>query len=198
MKEKWDERYSSEEYIYGKEPNLFFKEFIDSIETPGSILLPAEGEGRNAVYAAKKGFNVTAFDFSEKAYQKAMKLAKESGVSINYNINSFQSFESKETFDYIGLFFVHIQEPLRTKFFRLLLTFLNPGGIIFSEVFSKEQINNKTGGPPSTDLLYSVKEIQNIFESEKILKVERIHTDLKEGLLHLGQSDTIRFLITNQ
>jgi hypothetical protein len=70
----WNERYGADEYVYGKEPNGFLKEFIDN-HPPGKILLPAEGEGRNAVYAASKGWEVTAFDFSEEGKKKALKLA---------------------------------------------------------------------------------------------------------------------------
>ena len=62
MKEFWNERYSQEAYAYGTEPNAFFKSRIDQL-SPGKLLLPAEGEGRNAVYAATKGFEVSAYDW---------------------------------------------------------------------------------------------------------------------------------------
>ena len=76
MKDFWNERYASTEYVYGKEPNQYFKQILCSL-SPGKILLPAEGEGRNAVYAASLGWQVYAYDFSERAYKKAMALAAE-------------------------------------------------------------------------------------------------------------------------
>ena len=75
IKEQWDNRYSADDYIYGIEPNSYFKSIIDSLK-PGSLLLPGEGEGRNAVYAASKGWKVTAYDISTEGRKKAMALAK--------------------------------------------------------------------------------------------------------------------------
>jgi len=74
----WNARYAAAEYAYGTEPNAFFKAQLDQL-TPGRLLLPAEGEGRNAVYAAKKGWEVVAFDQSDAGQKKALKLAKETG-----------------------------------------------------------------------------------------------------------------------
>ncbi|HEY0354603.1 MAG TPA: hypothetical protein VGC29_00285, partial [Flavisolibacter sp.] len=79
----WNKRYADNNWVYGVQPNRFFKQFIDS-HKPGRILLPAEGEGRNAVYAAKKGWTVDAFDFSVVARQKALQLAENNNVHINY------------------------------------------------------------------------------------------------------------------
>ena len=87
MKDFWNDRYGRAEYAYGKEPNVFFKEQLDQLQ-PGKILLPAEGEGRNAVYAAEKGWQASAYDWSENAYKKAMQLAEEKKVNIDYQICS--------------------------------------------------------------------------------------------------------------
>ena len=65
MKEFWNQRYSDSEYAYGKKPNRFFKREIDRLN-PGSLFLPGEGEGRNAVYAATKGWNGHALDSSSE------------------------------------------------------------------------------------------------------------------------------------
>ena len=81
----WNERYSSDEYVYGTEPNQFFKEQIQKINPSGRLLLPGEGEGRNAVFAAKLGWNVDAFDQSSVAKMKAETLAKLNNVKINYS-----------------------------------------------------------------------------------------------------------------
>ena len=74
MKEFWEIRYAEKQYAYGENPNVYFKEQLDKLK-PGKILLPAEGEGRNAVYAAKQGWEVMAFDLSSEGKNKAEKLA---------------------------------------------------------------------------------------------------------------------------
>ena len=100
----WNERYVSKEYVYGKEPNTFFKDFINQkLRVPGKLLLPAEGEGRNAVFAALNGYQVTAFDFSTDAKNKAQLLASEQNVSIEYLTSDISSFDfTPETFDVAG------------------------------------------------------------------------------------------------
>jgi len=89
--EFWDERYSSIEFVYGTEPNIFFKDELDKLKT-GNILLLGEGEGRNAVYAAAQGWKVDAVDFSTIAKEKALKLANENNVKINYDVASLADY----------------------------------------------------------------------------------------------------------
>ena len=74
MKQFWDNRYAQEKWAYGKEPNTYIKEKLSLFKT-GKVLFPAEGEGRNAVYAAKLGWEVSAFDYSFKGKEKADRLA---------------------------------------------------------------------------------------------------------------------------
>jgi 2-polyprenyl-3-methyl-5-hydroxy-6-metoxy-1,4-benzoquinol methylase len=115
MKEFWNARYNTESYAYGKNPNQYFKDQIDLLP-PGKILLAAEGEGRNAVYAASLGWEVFAYDFSENAYQKAMALAQEKQVKINYQIASLSDLTFADAFfDAIGLIYVHFPDSIRTS-----------------------------------------------------------------------------------
>ncbi|NMA73892.1 MAG: hypothetical protein GX963_06955 [Bacteroidales bacterium] len=85
VKDFWNKRYSKNEYVYGEQPNLFFKEIIDTLPI-GRILLPADGEGRNGVYAASKGWNVDSFDISHEAKMKALNLSKSKGVDLSYKV----------------------------------------------------------------------------------------------------------------
>ena len=80
--EFWDMRYGDKDYAYGTEPNVYFKSFIDS-NSSGKMLLPGEGEGRNAVYAAINGWDVYAVDQSQAGMEKAKKLAELNDVTID-------------------------------------------------------------------------------------------------------------------
>ncbi len=91
MKEQWDARYKSKEFIYGIEPNNFLKSYLNET-SPGKILLPGDGEGRNAIYAAKLGWDVTAFDYSNSAKEKAKGLAHFNNVYITYFTSNVESF----------------------------------------------------------------------------------------------------------
>jgi len=91
MKQFWNQRYTEKDMVYGREPNAYFKAFIDSHKS-GTLLLPADGEGRNAVYAASKGWHVDAFDFSEVARERAMDFARGEKLLINDELKNIEDF----------------------------------------------------------------------------------------------------------
>lgn len=192
MLEMWNNRYKVEEYVYGREPNSFFKSEIISLD-PGELLLPAEGEGRNAVFAASLGWKTIAFDYSAAGQAKAFKLAQENKVSIDYLLSSFDEINFEpEQFDCIGLIYVHQPTDKRAGYFNKLISYLKPGGTIILEAYSKEQLKNKTGGPREEDLLYSKPELENLFKSLSSYDISLVETNLNEGLLHNGKSSVIR------
>ena len=192
MKEHWDERFSAETYIYGTLPNNWLAAKLDEL-TPGKLLLPAEGEGRNAVYAAMKGWQVTAFDQSVEGKKKALKLAVEKGVDIEYNIHDLTEFEDKkEQFDAIALIFVHMSSEIRQTVHQKLINSLKPGGHLILEAFTTSQLKNKTGGPRSEHLLYECEQIKQDFISMELIERSELTVHLDEGPLHQGEANIIR------
>lgn len=191
--EFWNERFGNEEYIYGTQPNEFFKEQIDKLK-PGRIFLPAEGEGRNAVYAASLGWDVVAFDISEKGKEKALVLAAENQVAIHYKISSVLEFHSDTQFDAIGLCYAHFSADIRKQAHQHLTKFLKTNGIVFFEAFAKAQLGNASGGPKNETLLFSVEEVKSEFQQLgfNLLKQETI--ELSEGNHHQGIAEVIRFV----
>ena len=194
MQPDWDERYSTPDYIYGKEPNLWFRAFIDS-HRPGRIFLPGEGEGRNAVYAAGKGWMVDAADQSPNARDKALKLAQDAGVTINCEVGDILQMEFPAAcYDAIGLIYLHKTPRQREVFYPKLLCSLKPGGKLVLEAFNKKQINNDTGGPKDISMLFNAAELREYFRELVIVELEEQQQWLEEGLLHQGKADTIRLL----
>ena len=194
MSETWNQRYAQKEYVYGTEPNEFFKEQLSKLQ-PGKILFPAEGEGRNAVYAALKGWEVTAFDSSEEAKKKAEKLAEKNKVSIDYQISTIEDFVQEEnSFDVIVLIYVHTAN--REENHRKLLRFLKPDGVIILEGFSKDQLSNQSGGPRSLEMLFSVEELKSDFKTLNDIHLSESTIELNEGLLHIGKASVIRVIAT--
>lgn len=192
MNEFWNERYANEEYAYGIEPNQFFKEALEK-RTPGKILFPAEGEGRNAVFAAKMGWEVTAFDPSTEGKRKAESLAFENGVEIKYNLSNYEEVEfPSESFDCIVLIFAHIHPLKRKEYHKKMVSFLKPGGTLILEGFSKKQINKNTGGPRNIDMLYSREELESDFNHFTEIAVSETDIHLDEGLYHQGTAAVIR------
>ncbi|MCF8367334.1 MAG: class I SAM-dependent methyltransferase [Bacteroidales bacterium] len=191
---KWDERFSSEEFFYGEEPNVFFAEYISSLQLKGKLLLPAEGEGRNAVFAAKLGWQVHAFDSSRVARQKALGYAHSKKVMIDYECFDMADFIPKpEMYDMVALVFAHLKQGIRELVHQKLVQSLKKGGIMLVESFAKEQIHNNTGGPPDINMLYSTEMMKKDFNGLKVLKLCQQSTTLKEGH-HFGEADVVRFI----
>jgi SAM-dependent methyltransferase len=194
MNDFWNERYASNEYAYGIEPNRFYSEQIEKL-TPGKILFPAEGEGRNAVFAAKLGWQVFAFDPSTEGKRKADMLAFENRVSIDYQIAGYENMQyAPNTLDCIVLVFAHTHHLKRTEVHQKLTSFLKPGGTLILEGFSKNQINNNSGGPRDVNMLFSKEEMEVDFCHLSKLKINEEEVELNEGRFHRGIASVIRVI----
>ena len=196
---RWNERYSKEEFAYGEQPNNYLKEQLENL-SPGTILFPAEGEGRNAVFAAKLGWTVSAFDISIEGKNKALRLADANHVMIDYQVGELENLDFKaEQFDAIGLIYAHFPAEIKSVYHRELDKYLKKGGFVIFEAFSKKHIeyisrNEKIGGPKDIDMLFSIDEIKSDFSNYEIIELEEKEIELKEGLFHNGQGSVIRFV----
>lgn len=196
--DRWNDRYSSQEFAYGTEPNNYLKEQLEKLE-PGSILFPAEGEGRNAVFAATKGWHVSAFDISSEGKNKALQLAEQHQVTIDYQIGELQTLDFQtEQFDVIALIYAHFPADIKSSIHQMLDRYLGKGGFIIFEAFSKSHLeyvtkNEKVGGPKDIGSLFSVDEIKADFPDYKVIQLEEMEIQLNEGLFHNGTGSVIRF-----
>lgn len=197
MKKFWDERYAENEMVYGYNPNRFLAEQLDDL-TKGKILLPAEGEGRNAVYAAKNDWQVAAFDFSAVAQQKALQWAAKNNVGINYEVSDLLQYNAEpNSADVIALIYVHMKPEVRYAFHQKVISWLKPGGKLILEAFNPNQINNQSGGPKEQDMLYSRIMLKTDFaESMKIDYCGNVTLMLDEGSFHSGKADVVRLIAT--
>lgn len=195
MKTFWNERYTEEELAYGDLPNVFFAQELDKIQQPGRLLLPMEGQGRNAIYAAKKGWKVVAFDYSEEAKHSALKLAEKHEVEIEYVVSSMEDFLADEgSFDAVAMIYAHLPEEIRQKSHEKLISYLKPGGKFILEGFEKKQLQYNSGGPKNETMLYSVDMISTDFKSTEMCTCEEETVELKEGKYHVGKAAVVRFV----
>ena len=193
----WDERFAEEGFAYGEEPNGFLREQLDR-HTPGSLLLPAEGEGRNAVWAATRGWEVLAFDTSTVGRDKALATARRKGVEIAYELRSVAEpmHDLEARFDAVGLVFMHLPAEVRRMAHQRVARCLRPGGTLILEAFSTEQLKRGTGGPRDLGLLYTTTHLEKDFAALEIHTLENCDVELDEGRYHLGVASVVRMLAT--
>lgn len=197
--DRWNDRYSTDEFAYGEQPNNYLKEQLVHLNT-GTILFPAEGEGRNAVFAAKLGWKVSAFDISIEGMNKALRLAENNHVNIDYRVGELQKLDYEdEQFDAIALIYAHFPSAIKSAYHKTLSNYLRKGGLLIFEAFSKNHLdyiakNEKVGGPKETDMLFSIDEVRTDFENYEILVLEEKEIELNEGSFHNGRGSVIRFV----
>jgi SAM-dependent methyltransferase len=197
--DRWNERYRSKEFAYGTEPNNYLKEQLDQLQ-PGTILFPAEGEGRNAVYAAQRGWKVSAYDISEAGKEKATRLASSRRVTIDYQVGDLTRLNYlKDQFDVIALIYAHFPAQIKSSIHQTLHHYLRKGGVVIFEAFSKRHIqynsvNERVGGPKELAMLFSIDEIKADFANYEIVELVEKEIELSEGAFHNGTGSVIRFV----
>jgi 2-polyprenyl-3-methyl-5-hydroxy-6-metoxy-1,4-benzoquinol methylase len=189
----WNERYSSREYLYGTEPNAFLEENADRLRGP--VLSLSEGEGRNAVFLASRGFSVLGVDCSEVGLEKARALAESRGVVIDTELADLAEFEpGEDRYGSIVSIFAHLPSPIRGRLYPLLEKALVPGGIVLLEAYSEEQLARDTGGPKDIDRLMSVQKLQREFPNLEPILVREIEREVNEGGGHAGMASVVQLI----
>jgi len=200
VKEFWNKRYSDSDYAYGKEPNRFFKHEINRLN-PGSLFLPGEGEGRNAVYAATQGWDVHALDISEKGREKALSLAREYNTTIRYTLGSVETADvPHDSFDAAALIFVHLPPELFTVAIKKIAAGLKPGGKLIFELYSTKQLGRRSGGPKSIDMLFEMDPFSSMLIKLglHLPDIREEEVLLNEGKHHSGKAMVIRGVAQKQ
>jgi len=190
----WDDRYENRDYVYGTQPNQYFQQQLDAIGKPGRLLLLAEGEGRNAVYAAEKGWQVTAVDFSAKGREKALALAAGRGTNFDYLLGDIRQFDfaGHGPWDVIGLVYAHFPAEWRPEIHQKCAAVLRPGGRVILEAFNRKQLNRLSGGPKNIDWLYSKNMLEQDFEPLEPVECAETTVFLNEGEGHSGLAELVR------
>lgn len=189
----WHQRFDQESYYYGTQPNDFLREQLATLPANGKILSIGEGEGRNAVYLAQQGFEVTAIDGAASGLAKAQKLAAERGVHINTQCVDLNDYEFKENrWDGIIIIFCHLPPALRQRVHEQVVRALKPNGICLMEVYRPEQLAFGTGGPSNVDMLYSKETLQKDLQGLKMIRLENVERLIQEGEGHNGQSAVVQ------
>jgi len=197
MQKMWNEKFSREGFLYGKEPNVFLAKHRTLLSPKSKILMLGEGEGRTACYMASQGHQVTALDASDVGLEKTKALAAEQGVDVETLHADLEQWQSRELYDAVLTSFLHLPEPLRSKAFSHALDIIAPGGYFMGEFFSTAQLQRDSGGPKMEPLLYTLDSVEKIVTRDdvKVLKLEHCVDHLSEGSGHQGDAELIRVIV---
>ena len=192
----WDERYSIDEYLFGKEPAQALLRNEEHLVSGGTTLVIADGEGRNSVYLAKKGFKVTATDNSIVANQKAKSLAVIENVQVDYRLEDFFDINwSEKNYDnVIGICFQFVPHHLIDNVLMDLRSATKKGGTLLIHGYTPTQLKYGTGGPKDKSLMYTKDTFTNLFHESEIFKLEEYEAIINEGVGHSGLSAMIDFI----
>ncbi|MCL6259061.1 methyltransferase domain-containing protein [Aquiflexum sp. TKW24L] len=188
----WNDKFSQTPGLYGELPNEFLKANLGSLPA-GKILLPGEGEGRNALYAASLGWQVTAIDQSETAKVNCLQKAEKQGLDVDYKVcNVTDYFPKPASFDVISLVYFHLPKEISQQIYTKFEEALEVGGKLIIEGFGKNQLQYQSGGPKNPDMLYDLTILKSMFATIRWDKEFDGIIHLEEGNGHHGDAHVIR------
>ncbi len=194
----WNTRFSEPGHAYGTAPNAYLARRLAELPV-GSILFGAEGQGRNAVHAARRGWTVSAFDISAAARDSARELARGAGVQLDYRLGALPDLDfAPARFDVVALLYAHFPPTVRVDYHARLARLLKPGGTVIFEGFGQQHLDYRrrtpaVGGPGVQELLFSTEELARDFPGYDAVELQELAVDLREGKYHQGVGSVVRF-----
>jgi SAM-dependent methyltransferase len=192
----WDERYSAEEYAYGTTPNKFLEQNVNCIPK-GRVLSLAEGEGRNAVFLAKRGYFVTAVDASIVGLNKARKLAEKNDVDVEFIHADLADYDLGENkWEGIVSIFCPLPSSVRKALYKKVMTGLKQNGVFLLEAYTPGQLKYGTGGGNSVDVMQSEESLSLELAGLKFTHLIELERDVIEGIYHTGMGSVVQAIAT--
>lgn len=188
----WEDRYGADHYVYGTEPNEFLRDHVDELP-PGDVLCLADGEGRNSVFLASTGRQVSSVDLSAAGVAKTLRLAADRGVEVGARVADLAHYDlGHERWDGIVSIFAHVPAPVRTDLHRRVVDALRPGGVLLLEAYTPEQVGRGTGGPPSVDLTMTAQGLRDELRPLDLVLCVEVEREVVEGVGHTGAGSVVQ------
>lgn len=191
----WNDRYAQNEASYGVHPNRFIEGSLPKhVQAPSDVLELATGTGRNAVWAAQQGYNVTALDYSETGLRLAEKEAKRTGAPIETICADVSSWRTDRAWDAVAVSYLHLPPALHDSLFSTIMHALRPGGFLVGEWFAPDQmrLGYESGGPRAIDFLLEADQYREFLVGGRFLTLRQERVQLEEGTFHVGLAAVIR------
>jgi len=190
---RWDARYAGDEFLFGMQPNAFLASQRARLRPGWKALAVADGEGRNGVWLAEQGMDVTSVDASSVAQRKARRLAQMRGVHLRFELANLETWAFPAgQFDVVAAIFIQFAGPaLRARLFDGMMQSLKAGGILLLEGYGHKQLEYRTGGPPILENLYTEAMLRDAFRGFEIIELRAYDAVVHEGAGHSGMSSLV-------
>lgn len=194
---RWNTRFAAEDYVFGTAPNAFLASQKHRLKPGMTALCVADGEGRNSVWLAQQGLQVTAFDFATAGLEKARRLAAQAGEGVAARLtSSLADIEAwdwdAKAYDVVAVIFIQFLEPAaREHVFLGIMRAIKPGGLLILQGYTPKQVEYKTGGPPQPENMYTLEGLRSSFAALEILHLAEHEEMVDEGPGHRGRSALI-------
>jgi len=195
----WDERFAQAEPVYGEQPNAYL--CAQSLRlTPGcKILVPGDGYGRNGLWLARQGFQVSTVDLSPVGVERAHKSAQAAGLAMSIEEADLATWTwPVAEFDAVASIFLHLPPDIRAQIHAQMLAAVKPGGLLIIEAFTPAQLQHSSGGPRQLDLLCTADILREDFRPAEALELLEVEIDLDEGRLHRGRAAVVHGVFRRQ
>lgn len=193
-KERWEQRYGGDDYVFGTEPNDFLRANVGLLP-PGPVLCLAEGEGRNAAFLAAQGCDVSSIDLTEAGVAKTRRLAAERGVSVAAEVGDLATADlGLQRWQAIVSIFAHLPPAVRRDLHRRVVAALAPGGVFLLEAYTPDQIGRGTGGPQTADLTMTLAALRRELAGLDVVTGQELERDVVEGPGHTGAGSVVQFI----
>lgn len=184
----WNERFAGDDYVYGTEANDFLRAQASQIPH-GAVLSLGEGEGRNAIHLAQLGYRVHAIDGAEQGRRKALRLAAERGLTLDYTVEDLARADlGQSCWQGIVNIFCHLPAELHAQVLRQCVQALAPGGVLLMELYHPRQLEFATGGPRDRGMLVSLDDLRLPLAELHWLHAAELEREVVEGILHTGRA----------
>lgn len=187
----WNDRYRQKEHLPSAEPNPFLVDAVAGL-TPGRALDLAAGEGRNAVWLAEQGWDVTAVDWSDVGVERGRRLADDHGLTVSWVTADLTVWRpAPASFDLVALLYLQIPRAERQPIWTAAAEAVAPGGRLVIVGHDLHNLTDGYGGPGSPDVLFTADEVRGVVEAR--LPIERADTVLRPVEVEGG----VRYAIDN-
>ena len=195
----WDERFGQAEPVYGEHPNAYLRAQAHRL-TPGcKILVPGDGYGRNGIWLARQGFQVTTVDLSPVGVERARKSAQAAGLTMTIEEADLARWAwPAAEFGAVASIFLHLPPEVRSQIHAHMLNAMKPKGLLIIEAFTPMQLQHSSGGPKQLELLYTAEILRKDFAGAAVVELQEVEVHLDEGRMHRGPAAVVHGVFQKQ